>query len=802
MQASPNFTPKSQQLIIDAKMMASSLNHVEVTEDHLLVSLLKNESGFINEFIRSFGLKISDFIEFILTFAELDQLEEEERGRPSYSESFKLILSKSYEFSCQLNHDYIGVEHLFFCLVNNVDGSPSVYFHAHNVRPSTIIESFLLVLRTQDLILEGKKGDLKKSLDKAPTASPPTSSSSILDSFCTNLSDKAKKGTFDKIIGKDPEINRLCEILGRKIKNNPLLLGDPGVGKTAVIEGLSARISSGEVPSFLLKKIIYSVDLAAMISGTKYRGQFEQRLTSLIKESVANPEIILFIDEIHTLVGTGSAEGTLDAANILKPYLSRGEIKLIGATTFPEFKKSIEKDDALCRRFELVSIEEPSAKECYRILKGIKSSYEKFHSMKYPIKVLKMIISLCDTYLPHKNFPDKAIDILDEVGTKVKIRNLTPPPELLDVEKKLYNLIDSESPDPAEESNLLTLYDTLMSSWEKSICVQATIDDVLNIVSIKAKVPQSALSQEKNKKSSDLSRLLNRDVINQRHAVSRIHKSLLRSSIGLRESHQPIGSFLFLGSTGIGKTWLAKKLCQHHFGSDRSLIRLDMSEYSEKISSSKLVGASPGYVGYEEGGVLIERLKKTPSCVILFDEIEKAHSSVQQLLLQILEEGELEDNNGTMAYFKDCIIILTSNIGAELSSKSTLGFSHSPNSTDEKIKEKAKNILSPELLNRLDEVIVFNPLEEVDLLKILKSHIRSLNTRLRRKGITFSISDEAASFLCASAASEKMGARPLKRLVQSEIEDKIVSYYYKNTSTEKTHFTFSLSEKEIIYTVD
>jgi ATP-dependent Clp protease ATP-binding subunit ClpC len=804
MHVSPNFTPKSQQLIIDAKIMASSLNHPEVTENHLLVSLLKAEAGYINEFIRSFGLKIADFIEFVLTFSELDKLEDEEFNRPSYSTSFKLVLSGAYEFSTKLDHDYIGVEHLFFCLINDVNGVPSIYFHAHNVPPSNVIEAFLMVLKTQSVILESKKGDLNRSLKKPPTSSSPSaaSSSSSLDSFCVNLNDRAKKGASDRVIGKDFEINRLCEILGRKIKNNPLLLGDPGVGKTAVIEGLAARIESGRVPSFLSSTVIHSVDLGSMIAGTKYRGQFEQRLTSLIKECEDNPNIVLFIDEVHTLVGAGSAEGTLDAANMLKPYLARGEIKLIGATTFPEFKKSIEKDNALSRRFETVSIKEPTVEECYHILKGVKTSYESFHSVKYSSKILKKIISLCDTYLPHKNFPDKAIDVLDEIGAKVKIRNLTPPTELIDIEKAIYGLIDSESADPAEESRLLSKYDDLMLSWEESLSSHATMGDVLNIVSTKAKVPQSSLCEERDKKSASLSRVLNRDVINQKPAVACIQRSILRSTIGLREPHQPIGSFLFLGATGVGKTWLAKRLSKHYFGSDKDILRLDMSEYSEKVSSSKLVGASPGYVGYEEGGVLIERLKKNPYCVILFDEIEKAHSSVQQLLLQILEEGEIEDNNGTKAYFKDSIIILTSNIGASLSSKSPLGFSQSIRSMDDKIKEEAKSILSPELVNRLDEVVVFNPLDQVHLLKIFKAHTRSLKKKLRTKGITISISDEAATHICTAAASESMGARPLKRLIQTEVEDKIVSYYYKNSSREKTHFNFHLSEKDIIYSID
>ncbi len=511
----------------------------------------------------------------------------------------------------------------------------------------------------------------------------------------------------------------------QKNKNNPILIGDPGVGKTAVVEGLAHRIVKGRVPPALIDKEIYAIDLASMIAGTKYRGQFEQRLKNLINECKDDEKIILFIDETHTIVGAGSAEGALDAANILKPALARGEMKLIGATTFAEFKKNIEKDIALTRRFEPIQVEEPSLEETFQILSGIKKSYESFHDVKYPSNILRKIISFCDLYLPNKRFPDKAIDVIDEAGAKLKIKNTTPPKNIQDIEEELYSMI-SDDRNQKEQEKLLEEYDYQMNIWQSEPLSKITIDDILTIISNKAKVPKENLVLEKDIKTKNLERNLLKEIVNQNEAVSALTRCVLRSKIGLRDLQKPIGSFLFLGASGVGKTWTAKVLAKNYFGSEKNMLRLDMSEYSEKVSSSKLIGASPGYVGYEEGGILIESMKKKPHCVILFDEIEKAHPQVQQLLLQMLEEGEIEDNNGNKAYFKDSIIILTSNIGSDLTTKESLGFAPAVNSQDEKITDAAKKILSPELVNRLNQIVIFNHLTKSDLAKIFHSEISKL----------------------------------------------------------------------------
>ena len=812
---SPNFTPKSQQLIVESKLLATELNHTEVKDAHLLSCILSSNSEIISLFLKSLSLDTKNLIKFISVFGCLDKVETK-GAAPAYGDSFKNILSESYDFSQKMEHEYIGVEHLFFVFLNQPDGPCTNYFYSEGLVCADIIHSFLLLLRAQDLInFDKDSSGISNSLrnhyreERRSTSSPnserspnPPSSTlsqgTALESFCVNLTKLAGTDTMVEIVGKSKEIDRLCEILGRKTKNNPILLGDPGVGKTAIVEGLAQRICKAQVPSFLSKSQVYSVDLASMIAGTKYRGQFEKRLKGLVAECAADRDIILFIDETHTLVGAGSAEGTMDAANILKPALARGEIKLIGATTHSEYKKSIEKDTALSRRFETVVVDEPTPYECLQILKGTKSSYESFHGVRYPVAVLKKIISLCDSYLPSKNFPDKAIDVMDEAGAKLKIKNLTPPPQLMDLENKIYDLFDSSSDTDKEEGELIDDYNSLLYKWEGGYVKNIQINDVLDIISTKAKIPKANLIQEKDKKSVNLGRLLNRDIINQKEAVSAIHKCILRSKIGLNDPAKPIGSFLFLGSTGVGKTWTAKRLAKHYFGSEKNLIRFDMSEYSEKVSSSKLIGASPGYVGYEEGGALIESLKKKPHCVILFDEIEKSHPDVQQLLLQILEEGEIEDNNGTKAYFKDSIIILTSNIGSDITTKGPLGFSSSPDSNLSKITDEAKKILSPELINRLNEVVVFNHLNTPSLSKIFSHEIRHLSKRLKGRGISLSISPAVINFLCEQAATERMGARPLKRLIQSEIEDKIVNSYFKKPQNSSLLFTFFLENNKVV----
>lgn len=801
METSPNFTPKCQRIIADSKNLAESLSHEEVNCGHLLVSMLSSDASFINDLVRGFNLKIDSFIEFIEAFYFFEEAISDS-PESYFGEDIKELLTKSHEFAKKIQNSYIGPEHLFFSFLNDSNGVCSHFFYAHNVSPSKILEAFLILFDEQQAFSrEPIQNDDKEEGGAAIQRKPQADPNSMLESFCTNLNELNHKGSLGKIIGKDAEVDRICEILGRKIKNNPLLVGEPGVGKTAVVEGLVQRIGQNKVPPFLFGKKIYSVDLASMIAGTKYRGQFEKRLKDLILECSQDKDIVLFIDEIHTIVGAGSAEGAMDAANMLKPSLARGDLTVIGATTFSEYKKNIERDIALVRRFENVMVEEPSPNECLLILKGIKASYEKFHGVKYSISVLKKIVSLCEDYLPNKNFPDKAIDVLDECGAKLKIKNTTPSKEMMKIESQIYDL-SAQATNSSIEDALIDEYTKLGDKWEDGFRQNVCEDDVLECLSAKTKLPKENFENSKDEKLVSLGRKLNRDVVNQKDAVSDIHKSILRFKLGLKDMNKPIGSFLCLGASGVGKTWTAKMIAKHYFGSEKNILRFDMSEYSDKVSSSKLTGASPGYVGYEEGGVLIEAIKKKPHCVLLFDEVEKSHPEVQQLLLQILEEGELEDNSGTKVYFKDTIIILTSNIGSDLTTKSSLGFSPIPVSNDVKIHDLAKKILSPELVNRLDSVIVFNHLKQDHLLKIFKSEIRKLSSKLRSKKIKLIINSEAAEFICKQASKEKMGARPLKRLIKSNIEDKIVEHYFNNQEEKELKFNFLLQEEQVIYNID
>lgn len=797
MDNSPNFTPKAQQLIARCKVVASSLNHHEVRPAHMLLVILNSESQLVDEFLFNYGFSNKEISSFVVAFCGLEK-ETEKISSCSFGDSFNDLLKSSFDFSTEINDSFVCVEHIFFCLLNSAEGALFNFFKSYKLDPKSVVESFLIMMKTESLFESGNLNNAifnQKSVHQ-PNQPQQNQSESALENFGTNLNSLCRHGKIDTIVGKNLEIDRACEILCRKIKNNPILVGDPGVGKTAIVEGLAHRIVQGKVPPFLIDKEIYSIDLGLMIAGTKYRGQFEQRLKSLIKECKDNKRVILFIDETHTIVGAGSAEGAMDAANILKPALARGELKLIGATTFLEYKKSIEKDIALSRRFEAIQINEPSKDECLLILKGIKKSYESFHDVKYPTSLLKDIVSLCDLYLPSRKFPDKAIDVLDEVGAKVKIRNNTPPQSIQSIEDQLYNSIDIGT-DLEKQEKLLIDYDRLMTEWQSLDHKPVSIDDIIQVVSTKAKIPAENLNLIKDTNSLSLHKALSKDIINQDDAISALSRCVLRYKMGLKDHNKPIGSFLFLGASGVGKTWTAKTIAKHYFGSEKNIFRFNMSEYSDKISSSKLIGASPGYVGYEEGGVLIESIKRKPHCVLLFDEIEKSHPEVQQLLLQVLEEGEIEDNNGNIAYFKDAIIILTSNIGSELTTKSTLGFSPFPESNRDKIIGSAKKILSPELVNRLDQIIVFNHLDKKDLVKIFKSEISKLRQKLKNKKIKINFDKQLPIFLCDKAAEEKMGARPLKRLIQQNIEDKIVNYYFENDYSDPVSFNFFIENDDI-----
>jgi ATP-dependent Clp protease ATP-binding subunit ClpC len=795
MEISPNFTPQAQKIIQQAKTLAKALNYEEVESCHVLLILLKSNDFNIDNFLTDLNINVDSLVSFINSFFSLEKQDSDELKDCSYSDELVQFLAAVHQLASQIGNDYVSIDHIFFCFLNSKNGPIYHFLTTEGVDAREAAEEYLVRMKSGELYNKNESVDPFGS--KSQGQGSAKTNESILDSFATNLNTECRDKKINPIIGKDFEISRICEILARKNKNNPILLGEPGVGKTAIVEGLAYKITKADVPDFLINKEIYAIDLASMIAGTKYRGQFEQRVKSLIKECQEKPNVVLFIDEAHTLVGAGSAEGAMDAANILKPALARGKIKLIAATTFSEYKKNFEKDSALVRRFESIAVSEPTPLECFDILKGIKGYYEDFHGTKYNQKILKNIVNLCDLYLPAQKFPDKAIDVLDECGAMVKIANSTAPDEIKDLENKLYDCFSLNTCSANEEERLLKRYEKLSDDWKKAPIRNVSKDDILTIISRKSKIPIDNLIDEESDRASRLLKLLTRDVVNQTDATSAISKSILRSQIGLKDIDKPIGSFLFLGASGVGKTWTAKMLAKHYFGSEKKIIRFDMSEYSDKISANKLIGSSPGYVGYEEGGLLTEKIKRDPHSVVLFDEIEKADPSVQQILLQVMDEGSLKDNNGVMSYFSDAIIILTSNIGADLTTKSTLGFSPEPVDNGPKIISSAKKVLSPELINRLDDIVVFNHLKDKDLHKIFKKELQSMQKKLRKKKIKINYSQDVVKHVCSLAAEQKMGARPLKRLIKQYIEDVIVDYYFNTEIQKGLNFNFYVLKGDI-----
>ena len=578
------------------------------------------------------------------------------------------------------------------------------------------------------------------------------------------------------------------------------------MGKTALVEGVAQRIVQGKAPLFLREKIVYALDMSSLVAGTKYRGQFEERIKTLMQEVSTAGNVILFIDEVHTIVGAGNAEGSMDAANSLKPALARGSFSCIGSTTHSEYKKTIEKDGALSRRFESISLKEPQPEEALSIINGIKSDYEKFHAVKYSPEIISLIIDLSDKYIKDRCFPDKAIDILDECGSRTKIVSTAKPESLIGLEGEIHNAIDelcltadSQAELEMRQDRLFDRHSLLFEEWKsnlKFVSKSVKKSCVYEIVSEKSGIPLDILSSKVNKKILNLSRVLKKNLFNQESAIESVCNTLLRYSMGFKEPHKPIGSFLFYGSTGIGKTYLSKLIAKNYFGSEKNIIRLNMSEYSDKISASKLIGSSPGYVGYEEGGILTEKIKNNPHCVVLFDEVEKSHPSVMQLLLQILDEGYIEDNSGREFRFSNSIIILTSNIGGVQSRKGGLGFGGDPDSNINKSKELLISHFSPELINRIDDLVYFNNLSISDLSLVLKRFIAELNNRLSENGLRVNLSKGVRDYILDLALSENMGVRPLFRLFKKHIEDAVISVLLSNSSKSGLTISFSLNNKK------
>lgn len=780
------FTERSQLILVEAQKESQYFKHGYIGTEHILIGILK-ENGFANEILVKNNIRIDVIrksIEEYLGYGDLQLSIGEMLINPRTKRIFEDSLVKARMY----NHIFINPEHILLSILDDIDGV--AYYLLKNLELNfEAVKSELKNYLKESTFEDEKFEENKKKKIKTPT----------LDQYGTNLTDLAKEGKLDPVIGRENENQRILEILCRRIKNNPCLIGEPGVGKTAVIEGLAQRIAKGNVPEILKNKIIISLDLTAMVAGAKYRGEFEDRLKKAMEEIKASKDIIIFIDEIHTIVGAGGAEGAIDASNILKPSLSRGEIKCIGATTIKEYRKYIEKDAALERRFQPVSVEEPSKEESLEILKGIREKYEEHHNVKILDEALEAAVELADRYITDRFMPDKAIDLIDEASAKVRIENLNKPivTESFDnLEIKLQNIIDEKELYIRNQNFEKAAYlrdreleikekienckkDIKDFAQEKN---QVNKDQIAKVVSLWTKVPLEKLTEEESDKLLKLEDILSNKVIGQKEAILAISKAIRRSRVGLKDPNRPIGTFIFCGPTGVGKTELCNVLAEAMFGKRSNLVRIDMSEYMEKHSVSRLIGAPPGYVGYNEGGQLTEAVRKNPYSVILFDEIEKAHEDIFNILLQVMEDGRLTDSMGRVVNFKNAIVIMTSNVGAHaIRKQSSMGFAASEEVIDNNeyskmktgIMEAIKKQFKPEFLNRIDDIIVFHKLKEDDILQIVNIMLKGTINKLKERKINLNLDEESKKFLVNKGVDVNYGARPLRRIIMRELEDKL-----------------------------
>jgi ATP-dependent Clp protease ATP-binding subunit ClpC len=770
------YTEKARRVIFFARYEASQFGSPYIETEHLLLGLLREDKALTNRFLRSHASveSIRKQIEGHTTIREKVSTSVD----LPLSNECKRVLAYAAEEAERLSHKHIGTEHLLLGLLREEKCFAAEILHERGLRLPAIREELQRTTQEKAPASQQQGGRQRES--------------SMLAEFSRDLTQAASDNAMDPLIGRDAELERLVQILCRRTKNNPVLIGEPGVGKTAIVEGLAQRIADGEVPSFLADKRILALDLSLIVAGTKYRGQFEERLKTIMKELMENQNTIIFIDELHTLVGAGSAEGSLDAANILKPALSRGEIQCIGATTPAEYRKSIEKDRSLERRFQAVKVPPPNEEDAVKIIMGIKEKYEKFHAVSYTDEAINFSVSHSSRYIPDRFLPDKAIDLIDEAGARVKLRQTSLPEEITEVQKRIKfivhrmeNAIANHEFEKArfysdeerkERENLRALRDKYHLDDSSAGIVGK--EDIEDVVSRWTGVPITSIKEEETQKLLRVEAELHKRIISQEKAISALARAIRRSRAGLKNPARPIGSFLFLGPTGVGKTEMARTLAQFLFGSEKSLIRFDMSEFMEKHSVSKLIGSPPGYVGYEEGGQLTERVKRSPYSVVLLDEIEKAHPDVFNILLQVFEDGQLTDGLGNTVDFKNTILIMTSNIGAKhLQKKQGLGFQSEKEDLveakmEELVKGDVKRTFNPEFLNRLDEIILFQSLSDADLIQILELLVQQLNTNLVHKAITISVTDEAKKWIIDKTLADRTyGARPLRRALQRYVED-------------------------------
>lgn len=776
------FTEKAEKAINLSQEGAMLLGHSYVGTEHLLLGLVKEGTGVAARVLQGQGITEDKILK------EIDELigrgDSNAKQPLDFTPRTKRVLELGLVEARRLGHNYIGTEHLLLGIMREGESVAVRILMDLGVDPQKLFNDIVRMLNEETPAANGE-----------PKSTSAQTNTPTLNQFGRDLTELAREAKFDPIVGRDKEIERVIQILSRRTKNNPCLIGEPGVGKTAIAEGLAQKIVEGNIPEMLKDKRVFSLDLSSMVAGAKYRGEFEERLKKAMDEVRKAGNVILFIDEMHTIIGAGAAEGAIDASNILKPALSRGEIQVIGATTINEYKKYVEKDAALERRFQPITVGEPSQEETIEILKGIRDKYEAHHGVKITDDALEAAAKLSSRYISDRFLPDKAIDLIDEAASKVRLKAFTAPPDIKKLEERIEKLakekedaIRSQEFEKAaairdQEQNLKAEYEKIKSDWHQKNQIRTdtvTEDEVADVVSSWTGIPVKRLAEEESERLMNMENVLHERVIGQDEAVKAVAKAIRRGRVGLKDPKRPIGSFIFLGPTGVGKTELSKALAEALFGNENAMVRIDMSEYMEKFAVSRLVGSPPGYVGYEEGGQLTEKVRRKPYSVLLFDEIEKAHPDVFNILLQILDDGRLTDSQGRVVDFRNTVIIMTSNIGGRMITEpKRLGFV--VNEDEAKSYEEMKNnVMSelkksfrPEFLNRVDDIIVFHPLDEVNIRNIVGIMLQVLVKRLAQNDIRLEVSDEAKSFLAKKGYDPVFGARPLRRSIQSMVEDQL-----------------------------
>lgn len=811
------FTNSAQKVLEIANEIATQLGHNYIGTEHLLYGLVKEDTGVASKVLQNQNVTGDAVLE------EIEELIGKEEATKTEIAGFtprtKRVIENAFREARKLGSDYIGTEHILIGIMREGDSVAVRIMLDLDVNPQKLYNEIVKVINEDDNV--SKQQESKKASKNMGSFNQ----TQTLNQFGTDLTKQAEEGKLDPIVGRKDEIERVIQILSRRTKNNPCLIGEPGVGKTAVVEGLAEKIIQDDVPEMLKNKRVVTIDISSMVAGAKYRGDFEERIKKCLNEVKKAGDVILFIDEIHTIVGAGSAEGAIDAANILKPLLARGEIQLIGATTLNEYRKYIEKDAALERRFSPVTVNEPTSKDTIEILKGIRDKYEAHHNVKITDEAINSAVKLSVRYINDRFLPDKAIDLIDEAASRVRMRTYTQPDSLKELEQKIEETknekeeaIRTQDFEKAatlrdEEHSLKEKLEQEQTKWKDKNTKNVTEiseEEIAEVIANWTGIPVKKLTEDENEKLKHLEEELHKRVIGQNEAISAVSKAIRRGRVGLKDPKRPIGSFIFLGPTGVGKTELSKALAEALFGDENAMIRIDMSEYMEAHSVSKLIGSPPGYVGFDDGGQLTEKVRRKPYCVILFDEIEKAHPDVMNMLLQILEDGRLTDSQGRTVNFKNAVIIMTSNVGARLiTDTKTLGFTRSVENKDEdenkKYEETKKEVLQelkkqfrPEFINRIDEIIVFHKLTDSEIENIIDIMLQEVINRMKENNIEIKIDKSVKEMIAKEGVDKAYGARPLRRTIQSKLEDKLAEAILDGKLKSGVKTTVSCKDGEII----